>query len=322
MTPRRNSDVTSRLVILCSIVFISCATSLMAATGNGLLEIEGISRHQAGTLVQLGNTANYDWWYGCSPTAAGMLLGYYDRNGYNGQNYGNLVPGGTAEAETFVGSGALINPIIASSGHIADFYQTGDGGWGDDNQGQLHSFDCLADFMGTSQDSAYNINGATWFTSYDDGSPFTEEDALYWDVQDEDGMYGIGEYLNYVGYDAGTLYTQLIDTLMPAGFTFEQYMAEIDAGRPVLIHVDNTTTGHTMLGYGYDDENDQIYVYDTWDSDPGTMTWGGTYAGMDQWGVCVLELAPVPEPSSIVLCVFCLASMLPVYLVRRRRRSR
>ena len=53
-----------------------------------------------GSTVNLGGPA-YDWWYGCSPTSAGMMMGYYDIHGYAGQSYANLVPGGTAENSTF-----------------------------------------------------------------------------------------------------------------------------------------------------------------------------------------------------------------------------
>ena len=67
------------------------------------------------------------------------------------------------------------------------------------------------------------------------------------------------------------------------GFTFAQYKAEIDAGRPVLIHVE----GHTMVGLGYDDTGSTVYLHDTWDYATHSMTWGGTYSGMQQWGVTV-----------------------------------
>ena len=40
---------------------------------------------------------SYVWWYGCAPTSAGMMMGYYDQKGYGGLSYGNLVSGGTAE---------------------------------------------------------------------------------------------------------------------------------------------------------------------------------------------------------------------------------
>lgn len=108
-----------------------------------------VAKHVAGT--QLTNTANYQWYYGCSPTAAGMMMGYYDRNGYQGHSFDNLVPGGTAEATTFGTSSALVNSAIASSGHIADYYSAGINGYGDDAPTPTHSFDCLADFMGVYQ---------------------------------------------------------------------------------------------------------------------------------------------------------------------------
>ena len=112
---------------------------------------------EIGNYVQgytLPNAPDYAWWYGCSPTSAGMMMGYYDINGYKGSSYGNLVPGGTAELSTYGNPGALVNNIIASAGDIADFYKTppGYGGSGDDNPAPWHAFNSLADFMGTSQD--------------------------------------------------------------------------------------------------------------------------------------------------------------------------
>jgi hypothetical protein len=71
------------------------------------------------------------------------------------------------------------------------------------------------------------------------------------------------------------------------GFTLAQYQHEIDAGRPVLIQV----TGHTMLGVGYDNAGSTIYVHDTWDFSSHSMTWGGSYSGMEHYavGVFVVE---------------------------------
>ena len=73
------------------------------------------------------------------------------------------------------------------------------------------------------------------------------------------------------------------------GFTFANFKAEIDAGRPVLIQVE----GHTMLGFGYDDAGSTIYIHDTWDYADHTMTWGGDYSGMTHYGVTVIKLASV-----------------------------
>ena len=64
------------------------------------------------------------------------------------------------------------------------------------------------------------------------------------------------------------------------GFTFDQYKQEIVNGRPVLIQVE----GHTMLGYGYDNNGSLVYIHDTWDYSSHTMVWGGSYSGMEQFG--------------------------------------
>jgi hypothetical protein len=259
----------------------------------------------------LSNTPDYSLWYGCSPTAAGMLMGHYDRNGYGGWSYAGLVPGAIAEPETFVGPAtgwsARVNHVIASPGHVDDFYRGGVGAHGDDVNPPQHEFDCLADFMGTSQDQAYNVNGGTFFWFWTDGSPFTWEHAALLGVTGNSGMYGIYEYIDYAGYDTATLYNQLLpdvtDLLWPdmesnaLGFTLAQYQSEIDAGRPVLLHLEN----HTMYGYGYIEGTDMINVYDTWNPGGATMVWGGTYSGLRHYGVTVLELAPsgIPFPPAI-----------------------
>lgn len=240
-----------------------------------------------------------------------MMMGYYDINGYAGGNYENLVPGDTAETQTYSGTtgwASLANNIIASSGHVTDFYNSGtdirtpdpgDGPYldaGDDLLGPHHSFNCLADFMGTSQDSVGNPNGSTNFWFWTDGSRMTEADiyGLGSSYYNSDGMYGIGEYVSYAGYDTSSLYTQLTDNDefgygFTGGFSFTDYQNEINAGRVVMLHV----KGHSMFGYGYGD-NDTVYLCDTWSLGPHTMTWGGSYSGLDMWGVTTLTLVPVP----------------------------
>jgi hypothetical protein len=280
---------------------LSCGICIVFLISSSIFASEIISYSEG---VALSGTSNYDWWYGCSPTSVGMLLGWYDRNGYS-----NLVPGGDAELSTFGNPSALVNGIIASSGHIRDFYSGlgPDAGYkisGDDLVSGLHSFNCLADFMGTSQDVYNNSNGSTTFYYFNDNSPLTYNDIFSYgsSYYNSDGMYGIAEYIQYAGYQITQLYDQRIAGYngVSAGFTYEQYKAEIDAGRGVLIQV----KGHTMYGYGYIAGTNTIEVYDTWDpagQNPGTMTWGGSYAGLEHYGVTVLELAPVPEPTTILL---------------------
>lgn len=325
---RKPSLWVALLLVMLAVAPVSAMTTAPDPNvSSGTLTIAGqeIGFYSQGAPVTLGNTGDYKWWYGCSPTSAGMMVGYYDRNGYGGSDYSNLVPGGVAEANTFGAGPYLVNSIIASPGHIADFYKTPPGYNGslDDNPSPWHAFNCLADFMGSSQDAVGNTNGMTTFWYWLNGAPFTPADALSTGVWNKDGMYGIKEYVNYAGYNVKGLYTQSIYSPgAPSGFTYSQYMAEIDAGRPVLIQVE----GHTMLGYGYDAAaNNSVCVYDTWapnGQNPGVMTWGGSYSGMQQWGVEVLELEPsssgvVPEPMTLTCGLIGLAC-IGGYLKRRR----
>jgi len=287
-------------------------------------------------VLLAGTTCDYDWWYGCSPTSAGMMMGYYDLNGYDPGTgrlyYPNVVPGGPAEAETYVGPptgwSALANSAIASAGHVADFYVSGDGGSGDDVPPPWHQFDCLADFMGTSQDANGSSNGSTTFWTWNDGHPLYAKDIYGFgpSYYDASGMFGVFEYIQHSGYygaqnpaTCDLLYNQPIDALqLTYGFTFAQYKAEIDAGRPVLIHVE----GHTMLGLGYDEAaGPTVELYDTWSTGPHSMPWGGSYSGMPHRSVTVVEMSGgiVPEPST--LAMVCIAAGLVLAgCVRRRRR--
>lgn len=275
-----------------------------------------IVAHSQGAI--LSDAPDYDWWYGCSPTSAGMMMGYYDRNGYGGLYYENLVPGGQAELNTFVGTGTYANNAIASSGHIANFYRdsddVGDNPYLDSNDDQPsgRSFDCLADFMGTSQDSVGNINGSTSFWFNTNGSRLYAKD-IYLDgpsYYEDSGMFGMWEYVNYCGYGNSNpatdmnFYNQYVNTYKIQGstygqFTFENYKAEIDAGRVVMIHVE----GHSMFGYGYDEATDTIYLHDTWYEGQDFMTWGGEYDGLGLRGVtCFTPTGGVvPIPGTLLL---------------------
>ncbi len=272
-----------------------------------LLVISQISVLQAKQVI-LSDVPDYKWWYGCSPTAVGMLIGYYDIHGYDGLRYDNLVPGGKAELSTFESIPGKwqynVQYIIASPEHIADFYREGYGAKGDDAPPPYHDFNSLADFMGTSQDSVDNPNGFTGF--FLSSSRLYIADIYNLRLQTGSGLYGIWKYIDSCGYGTHdpahdkTMFSQYVDTYVSGGFSFNDFMSEIDSGRPVIIHVE----GHTMLGYGYDTEGQIIYIHDTWTPGPHTMTWGGEYHGRKQIGVTCIHITggtPVPIPSSIIL---------------------
>ena len=310
---RRELILKSIVMIAITVVLLSAAPVKADLTS---ASIDEIAYYRQGIPETLSNSPDYAWWYGCSPTSAGMMMGYYDINGYQSLIYDNLVPGGTAEPETFVGpptgGSALANQAIASAGHITDYYSGANGASGDDlPAAPTHSFNSLADFMGTSQDLYSNPNGSTVFGYWPNGDPVYEASSGA-----GEGMYGVGQYVEYAGYDAATLYNQLIPGVADLlwfdnhgnpiyesnenGFTFDNYMTEIDAGRPVMIQV----AGHSMFGYGYDEGiSDLVYVHDTWGLGGGTMTWGGSYAGRLHYGVMVLEITGgvVPVPAAVLL---------------------
>jgi hypothetical protein len=99
---------------------------------------------------------------------------------------------------------------------------------------------------------------------------------------------GLKNFMNPEGIQSLTRITNIyIEQGLTYGFTYDQYKAEIDAGRPVMIHVE----GHTMVGLGYDDATNLMYIHDTWDYSTHTMTWGGTYSGMQHYAVTIVQMA-------------------------------
>ncbi len=230
-------------------------------------------------------------------------MGYYDIYGYNGITY-DLILGGVAELSSFypnspypidrpldppspTGPTLLCNKAIASIGHLADFWLS-NGSTGDPlASGRIipSQFDCLADFMGTSQDNLTstgqgNPDGQTFFYFWANGARMTNIDLynLGYDVYNYSGTYGMIEYTKYCGHSAFAFNQYILgfqgNTL---GFSFSDYVNEIDAGRPVMIHL----TGHMMLGVGYYLTTETVIVHDAWNNSslvgPLTMPWGGTY---------------------------------------------
>jgi len=248
-----------------------------------------------------------DWSYGCSATSASMYFGYFDRNGYpniyTGPTNGGLFPltnavWGTGECPLSASHKGIDSRTVNGS---VDDYWYGYGSSIDPYYGHWveHSQDSVGDFMGTSQYYHWqNIDGGTTFFFSTNGAPLNDYTGSEGTTPSKrDGVHGMKLFAESRGYSVTSDYNQYIYGYNgnTQGFTFNQYKAEIDAGYPVLIQLE----GHTMLGIGYSG-TDQVIVHDTWDYANHTMTWGGTYAGMQHFGVTVFHLSPSQTPASSI----------------------
>ena len=276
------------------------------------------------SAVILSDVPSSEWTYGCTATSAGMLFGYYDRTGYpnmyTGPTNGGICP------LTDLGQGIPGNsryPIsgscyiiatengldgISSNAHADDYWISYTSAGPDPWEGNWveHNWElCIADFLGTNQwkwdyssypgtdgTKDHNTDGATtyWYTS--DGSKLYDwYPGPAYGLPATSCCHGMKLFAESRGYTVETNYNQLTDNQNSNGFTFTEFQAEINAGRPVLIHV----VGHTMVGIGYDTVTNSIYIHDTWDNAVHSMTWGGSYAGMDLYAVTVIHLATPTE---------------------------
>jgi len=278
-------------------------------TGENVPTITGVSVY----AVNAADIPALSWSYGCTATSAAMYFGYYDRNGYPDMYTGSANGGVFPLTNEIWGSSPLGDgecPLSAShsgidgritKGHVDDYYSSFlsniDPYYG--NWPEHSPADSLGDFMGTSQyENWQNLDGSTTIFFYRDGSPL--EDYTGGDASgDRDAGHGMKLFAESRGYAVASVYNQYIFGYSgnTNGFTYDQYVAEIDSGNPVLIHL----YGHTMLGVGYTGTN-TIIVHDTWDYSSHTMAWGGTYGDMAHIGVTVVHLVPASgfsaEPAS------------------------
>jgi len=270
------------------------------------------SRSVISTAKVLDKTPAFDWSYGCAPTAAAMLAGYYDNIGYD-NIYTGPINGGIVPMNNLIW-GNNECPLSAthqgfdgrsSRGHVDDYWVDFDEKKNDPftNNWDEHVYEnCTADYMGTSQDAWNNSDGSTVFVFNTSG--YQMNDCTF--VEDEtpklrDGCHGLKLFYESRGYTVTTNYNQWIEGIAgnTKGFTFDQYKAEIDAGHPVLIHV----AGHTMLGFGYDSSLKTVYLHDTWDMENHSMVWGTDYHGLQHFGVSVVHLQPLNQPQTQIASI-------------------
>jgi len=282
--------------------------------------------HLTESAVILNDVPTSEWTYGCTATSTGMLFGYYDRTGYPNM-YTGSTNGGVCPL-TDLGQGIPTNPRypipgscyiistengldgISSNAHADDYWISSGSAGPDPWEGNWpeHTWGlCTADFLGTNQwkwdYSSYpgtdgsidhNTDGATTVWNYNDGSKLYDwYPGPVYGIPTTSCCHGMRLFAESRGYSVDANYNQLTNNQHSNGFTFAEFQAEINAGRPVLIHV----IGHTMVGIGYDTATNSIYIHDTWDNNIHSMTWGGSYAGMDLYAVTVIHLASPTEYS-------------------------
>ncbi len=247
----------------------------------------------------------FNWVFGCSAVSGAMIAGYYDRSGwpniYTGPTNGGVMPLNNSSWPTWSdGSRTYPScPLIASKngvdgrttrGSIDDYWvrygsSTSDpyitGGWTQHTWGEA-----IGDYMKTSQSAYENTDGATVFYSYTYlPDQLTCADMLGYGIT-KDGTQGRKLFYEARGYTVTDCYNQKTDNIVSGGFSFNQFKAEIDAGRPVMLNL----AGHTIVGVGYDDSQQLVYLHDTWDYNTHAMTWGSSYSGMQLLSVSIVNL--------------------------------
>ena len=230
----------------------------------GITTGTGTATGGAGDILIPG-IPGYLWRDGCGPTAVGMVVGYYDGNGWP-----DLIPG-DATSETVAVDQAMCShgtadqpasyedyalPKETSAGQLlTDKSQTGD----------AHVSDCVADFMHTS----WSADGVAYGGSYS-------------------SMVGPG-FVNYVKAKYPGC-TPTAATLSGTNLTWEKVKVELNAGRPMVFLVDSSGDGMTdhfvtIVGYRESNGYAEYGCWDTWNA--GLIRWQRFRAMSSsyQWGV-------------------------------------
>ena len=235
--------------------------------------IGGESVALAGATI-ISGVPSYIWHHGCGPTAAGMVIGYWDAQGYD-----DLVSG-SATIQT-----SAVDEMIASTGHYNDYALPMDYApapiqpdKSEPPAGDEHPSNSLGDFMRTSWSAWGNYYGWSWLS----------------DMPASLMAYTQSRLTSHIGVAENYIINE---------FTWAQYKAEIDAGRPMVLLVDTDSNGGTdhfvtAIGYNDDGGTPQYGFYNTWDNDIHWFDWQPIANGQP-WGVLgitTFRLEPAPPP--------------------------
>jgi hypothetical protein len=256
---------------------------------SALLLLLSAPASDSATNVLLTEVPDYTWDAGCFGTASGNLMGYWDRHGlpalYTGTAGDGLAPLNSAGANEAIRSlwasrAGLDGRPADKPGHMDDYWVSYESTEPDPymtSSRPEHQPDCIGDFIGLNQNKWTNLNGEC--DGNIDGFSFVFWDAtgnrrINFDPPSQNGLpvpdipSGLRAWTRSRGYEADT-FSQLTEfnpaVLAGHGFTFGDLQAEIDAGYPVLLflqdfnQISRSLPGmpranpdiHGMLAYGY-----------------------------------------------------------------------
>lgn len=296
--------------------------------------------------VFITEVPDYSWYAGCFGTASGNLMGYWDRHGfpnfYTGPTAAGIAPLDSNGANQgirslWVSKAGFDGKAINEPGHIDDYWTSvvDDSSYESTSPDPYvtagrkeHMPDCICDFMGSSQNKWTDLDGEC--SGNIDAFSFN-----FWDKEGHrrDNFTPVqnGEPIRDIqsGWRAWTesrgnranVFSQLADVNPNApagtGFTFEDLKAEIDAGYPLMLFLQNPDEFsrplanlpranphvHGMIAYGYveTDAGDRYVRYRTsWASgDFSFAAWGPQdfEAGLALRGI--IGFRPLPQIKSI-----------------------
>jgi len=272
--------------------------------GLSLLTLLGSSTQAA--KVVLDNVPHYRWWNGCSPTAAGALIAYWDSQ----PGFENLYKPG--DAQIWCGDATQgTRRMVASQRHLE----------GDDSPP-----DSIASFMGTNSEGGTRwadvTSGLEAFIEWDDTSAYDMKDGYTAITDTLDHLESSFETVK-AEIDAGrpALLSMLTNdgahSVVAYGYdddlTFDLY----DNGKVEFVTVPSFAvmdtwapgSGGGSRWYSWEkngDEWEQVIVEEVFD-DQGHEWWpyfeaNHFYSGEDEWQVFSIHtIEIVPEPATIVL---------------------
>jgi len=226
---------------------------------------------QPGSVILPNLPPDYDWWNGCAPTAAAMLFAWWGQQGY-GAFPGNY-PAPPATYAVTSSDPADYNDargVIASWAHKQAGLSRGltYGSY------RNHAPDSIADFILTynSETNAGGLaHGFLTFGAWDD--PRTPQ-------------------IESRRFTASTYYTS-------DDWTYDNYVAEINAGRPVFLGWSSATLGHATLGVGYNNTGGKhdVIVLTTWHQ--GSQEWQWTNETSSGYNLSVDSGVTLQRPSGV-----------------------